>query len=334
MRALITGITGQDGSFLAELLLKKGYEVHGLVRRSSNDPLVRLEHIKPDLNILYGNLRDHASIERAIKEANPDEIYNLAAQSDVGISFKCPEETEEINYFGVGKVVNVAKDHNRNIRIYQASTSEMFGNVEETPQTEETLMRPVSPYGKAKLKAHENFVKRYREKYGVFVVSGILFNHESERRGEHFVTRKITKSLVKISKGQQEKLLLGNLSACRDWGYAKDYVEGMWGMLQQDAPEDYILASGKTATVRDFARTAGLHLGMNLQFEGEGVNEKGIDIETGKVIVEVNPRFYRPNELHRLVGDPSKAKRELGWEPKTSLEELIRIMIDHDQKTT
>ncbi len=330
MRALITGITGQDGSFLAELLLEKGYEVYGLVRRCSNDPLKRINHIKSDINILYGNLRDVSSIERAVKESNPNEIYNLAAQSDVGISFKCPEETFEINYLGVGRVVNSARDHNKDIKIYQASTSEMFGNSEEEPQNEKTPMIPVSPYGKAKLKAHEDFIKGYREKHGMFAVSGILFNHESERRGEHFVTRKITESLAKISKGKQDKLFLGNLSACRDWGYAKDYVEGMWKMLQQDKPDDYVLSSGKTTTVRDFAQMAGNHLGMDLQFSEEGVDEKAVDVVSGKIVLEVNPQFYRPNELHRLVGDPSKAIRELRWEPKTSLNELIKIMIEHD----
>ncbi len=330
MKALITGITGQDGSFLAENLLEKGYEVYGLVRRSSNNPLKRIEHIKNDLNLMYGNLRDYNSIDRAIKESKPNEIYNLAAQSDVGISFICLEETLEINYLGLGRIVNSIIENKLETKLYQASTSEMFGNVKEEPQTEKTVMEPVSPYGKAKLKAHEDFIVGYREKHNMFNVSGILFNHESERRGEHFVTRKITKSLIDIKKGNKEKLFLGNLDASRDWGYAKDYVEGMWKMLQQTIPRDYILSSGKTTTVREFARLAGNYLGMDLYFEGEGINEKGIDTNTGKTIIEVNPKFFRKNELHNLIGDNSKAKQELGWQPKTNLDELIRIMIDYD----
>jgi GDPmannose 4,6-dehydratase len=332
MRALITGITGQDGSFLAEHLLNQGYEVFGLVRRSSTNNLVRIDHIFDRLTLLHGNLRDFDSLEKTIRESKPDEIYNLAAQSDVGVSFQCPTETKEINYLGLGRIVRLAYEIKPEIKIYQASTSEMFGNVDREPQTEETPMNPVSPYGVAKLSAHQDFVLNYRNQHNMFILSGILFNHESERRGERFVTRKITKSLSRIKLGLQDELLLGNLDAKRDWGYAKDYVEGMWKMLQQPTPEDYILATGQSTTVKEFARLAGERLDMDIYFEGEGINEKGIDNKTGKKVIAVDPQFFRPNELHSLRGSPLKAKQKLDWSPKTSLSGLVEIMVEHDLK--
>lgn len=327
-RALITGITGQDGSYLAELLISKGYTVYGLVRRSSNDPFVRLRHLKDQIHIVYGNLRDSGSLERAIAEAKPDEIYNLAAQSDVGISFKCPEETEEIDYYGVGRLVNAAMRLNPNVRIYQASTSEMFGKT-KPPQNEKAPFQPVSPYGLAKLKAHEDFVVGYREKHKLYICSGILFNHESPRRGEHFVTRKITISLAKIKLGLQEHLELGNLDAKRDWGFAGDYVGLMWKMLQQKKPEDYVIATGESHTVRDFVNAAAAALGMELRWSGKGLKEVAKN-EKGKVIVKVNKDFYRPAEVDYLLGDSSKAEKLLKWKPKTSFSELVRLMAEAD----
>ncbi len=327
-RALITGITGQDGSYLGELLLSKGYTVYGLVRRSSNDPFVRLRHLKDQVRIVYGNLRDTGSLERALAEAKPDEIYNLAAQSDVGISFKCPEETEEINYYGVGRLVNAATRFNPKVRIYQASTSEMFGKT-KPPQNESSPFQPVSPYGEAKLKAHEDYVVGYREKHGLYICSGFLFNHESPRRGEHFVTRKITISLAKIKLGLQDHLELGNLDAKRDWGFAGDYVELMWKMLQQKKPADYVIATGESHTVRDFVNAAAQALGMELRWSGKGLKEVAKN-EKGKVIVKVNKDFYRPAEVDYLLGDSSKAEKLLKWKPKTSFSELVRIMAEAD----
>ena len=330
-RAFITGITGQDGSYLAEFLLGKGYDVYGLVRRTSNNPMIRfkepgkLEKIK----IIYGNMRDSASIERALEISKPDEIYNLAAQSDVGISFQCPEEASEVNYYGVGRLVNEAMRVCPQARIYQASTSEMFGRT-NPPQNEGSLFQPVSPYGRAKLKAHEDYVTGYRNKHGLFICSGILFNHESPRRGEHFVTRKITISLAKIKHGLQERFQLGNLDAKRDWGFAKDYVEAMWRMLQEDKPDDFVIATGEMHTVREFAEETAKFFGMDIEWDGSGLEEKGLDSKTKKVVIEVNPAHLRPNEVDFLQGDSSKAERVFGWKHKTAFKDLVRLMAEHD----
>lgn len=330
-RAFITGFTGQDGSYLAELLLEKGYEVHVLMRRSSRDPFVRTAHLKNKVTIHYGDLRDRSAIENAIKDSNPHEIYNLAAQSDVGISFKCPDETYEINYAGVGKLVQVALEHNPKVRIYQASTSEMFGST-PPPQNEQSPFNPVSPYGIAKLRAHEDYVVGYREKHGLFICSGILFNHESPRRGEHFVTRKITISLAKIARGMQDHFSLGNLNALRDWGYAKDYVYVMWQMLQLDKPEDFVIATGEAHSVREFATLAAHELGIELTWEGEGLNEVGRD-QKGRVIITVDPKYYRPNEVHSLLGNSEKAIQKLNWNEKVSFAALVSMMakVDYDE---
>jgi GDPmannose 4,6-dehydratase len=328
-RALITGITGQDGSYLAELLLSKGYEVYGLIRRVSNDPLVRIPEIaKKKIKFIYGNLRDLGTIERALAEAQPDEIYNLAAQSDVGVSFKCPEETIETDYYGVGRLVNAATKLNPKVKIYQASTSEMFGNT-PPPQNEVSGFGPVSPYGEAKLKAHEDFVVGYREKHGFFLCSGFLFNHESPRRGEHFVTRKITKSLAKIKLGLQDSFELGNLDAKRDWGFAGDYVEAMWRILQQEGPEDFVIATGEAHSVRDFVEAAASTLDMRLTWEGNGLDEVAKD-ENGKVILRVNEKFYRPAEVNYLLGDSTKAREKLGWQPKVDFNGLVKMMAEAD----
>jgi GDPmannose 4,6-dehydratase len=329
-RALITGLTGQDGSYLAELLCSKGYEVHALVRRSSTDPFVRIGDLKKSLHVHYGDLRDLAALERAITKADPHEIYNLAAQSDVGISFLCPEETYEINYAGVGRLVHMALTHNPKIRIYQASTSEMFGST-QPPQNEASPFLPVSPYGKAKRDAHEDYVRGYRDSQGLFICSGILFNHESPRRGEHFVTRKITLSLAKIHAGLQEEMKLGNLNATRDWGFAGDYVEAMWRMLQRDTPEDFVIASGESHSVRDFVNAVAETLSMPLTWEGADLEEVGKDAH-GVVRVRIDPKFYRPNEVHALRGDPRKAHEMLGWKPRTSFAELVRMMTEADRE--
>lgn len=329
--ALITGITGQDGSYLAEFLISKGYEVYGLIRRSSNDPFVKIsEEIKGKIKIVYGNLRDIASIQRAIEESNPDEIYSLAAQSDVGISFKCPEETMEINYYGVGRLVNAAMEKNPKVRIYQASTSEMFGKT-NPPQNEQSPFQPVSPYGESKLKAHEDFVVGYRGKHNLFICSGFLFNHESPRRGEHFVTRKITISMSKIKLGLQDSFELGNLDAKRDWGFAGDYVEAMWLMLQQDKPEDYVISTGESHSVRDFVNATANALEMNITWEGEGLMEVAKD-ESGKIVLKINKKYYRPNEVDYLLGDSSKAKNILGWKPKVTFDGLVEMMVESDCK--
>ena len=330
-RALITGITGQDGSYLTKLLLSKGYEVHGLMRRSSHDPLTRHVDTKHRTKFHYGDLRDFGALERAIAESDPHEIYNLAAQSDVGVSFKCPEETYEINYAGVGRLVHAAMLHNKHIRIYQASTSEMFGST-QPPQNEMSLFQPVSPYGEAKKKAHEDYVRGYRDRHGLYICSGILFNHESPHRGEHFVTRKITLSLAKIKEGQQEKLVLGNMDAKRDWGYAGDYVDAMWRMLQQETPQDFVIATGEQHTVRDFIEAAAEALGMSFTWEGTGVDEIGRD-QNGVTRIVVDPKYYRPREVHSLLGDPSRAMEVLGWEPRTTFVELVKLMAEADLKS-
>jgi len=302
-RVLITGITGQDGSYLAEHLFSQGYDVWGLVRRTSLEPNLRIDNLTKNksVTIVYGNLRDSATLRNAVEKSKPDEIYNLAAQSDVGISFTCPDETREVNYYGLDRLIHEALRVNKAVRIYQASTSEMFGST-HPPQNEHSLLQPVSPYGEAKLLAHENLVKGYREKQGLYICSGFLFNHESPRRGENFVTRKITTSLARVRLGQIEDFSLGNLEALRDWGYAGDYVKAMHLMLQQDKPEDYVIATGISHSVRDFVEAAARALDMSLRWEGAGQGEVGKDAN-GKVIVRINKEFYRPVEVSHLLGD-------------------------------
>ena len=334
-KALITGITGQDGSYLAELLLEKGYEVYGLVRRTSTNPFGNIKHLVKDnkVKIIYGNMTDLDAVRRAVKESDPDEIYNLAAQSDVGISFKCPVETMETNYYSFLRLVEEAIDNNPFVKIYQASTSEMFGST-PPPQNEETYFNPVSPYGIAKLKAHKNVVKKFREINGAFICSGILFNHESPRRGEHFVTRKIVQSMCKFKLGLQGAFQLGNLDAKRDWGYSKDYVKAMWLMLQQEVADDYVIATGDSHTVREFIIATANALDMDVHFEGEGMKEKCIvyDGKEEKIMMTISPEYYRPNEVNYLLGDASKAKEKLGWEPKTNFEELVYIMVEAEMQ--
>lgn len=333
-KALITGITGQDGSYLAEFLLSKGYEVHGTIRRSSVDFRERIAHLegKPNFHLHYADLGDSMSIVQVISKVRPDEIYNLAAQSHVQVSFDSPEYTANVDATGVLRILEAVRLTGLadTCRIYQASTSELYGKVEEVPQNEETPFHPYSPYAVAKLYGFW-IVKEYREAYGMYACSGILFNHESERRGETFVTRKITLAAARIAQGKQEKLYLGNLSSLRDWGYAPDYVECMWMILQNDKPEDFVIATGEQHSVREFCQLAFKYAGIDLVFEGEGEDEKGIDRATGKVLVEVSPDFYRPTDVVNLWGDPSKAKRVLGWNPsKTPFEELVKRMVDSD----
>ena len=335
-KALITGVTGQDGSYLAELLLSKGYEVHGMIRRSSVDYRERIAHLEgqPGFHLHYGDLSDSSSIFALVAMVRPDEIYNLAAQSHVQVSFDVPEYTADVVATGVLRVLEAVRlcGLAKTCRIYQASTSELYGKVEEVPQNEKTPFHPYSPYAVAKQYGYW-IVKEYREAYGMFACSGILFNHESERRGETFVTRKITLAAARIAQGKQEKLYLGNLSSLRDWGYAKDYVECMWLILQHDQPEDFVIATGVQHSVREFALLAFKHAGIELEFRGEGMDEKGYDKKTGKCLVEVSPDFYRPTDVVNLWGDPTKAKAELGWNPtKTSFEELVAIMVKHDME--
>ena len=332
--ALITGITGQDGSYLAEFLLEKGYEVHGTIRRSSVDYRERIAHLegKPNFHLHYPDLGDSMSILGVIGKVRPTEIYNLAAQSHVQVSFDSPEFTADVDAVGVLRILEAVRQLgiNDQCRIYQASTSELYGKVEEVPQNEETPFHPYSPYAVAKQYGFW-IVKEYREAYDMYCCSGILFNHESERRGETFVTRKITLAAARIKQGKQDKLYLGNLGSLRDWGYAKDYVECMWLILQQDKADDFVIATGVQHSVREFCYYAFKHVGIELEFVGEGADEKGIDKATGKVLVEVSPDFYRPTDVVNLWGDPSKAKRVLGWNPnKTSFEELVKIMVDSD----
>jgi GDPmannose 4,6-dehydratase len=334
--ALITGITGQDGSYLAEFLLKKGYEVHGTIRRSSVDFRERIAHLegKPNFHLHYADLGDSMSIVGVLNKVKPTEIYNLAAQSHVQVSFDSPEFTADVDGVGVLRILEGVRQCGltESCRIYQASTSELYGKVEEVPQNENTPFHPYSPYAVAKLYGYW-IVKEYREAYNMFCCSGILFNHESERRGETFVTRKITLAAARIKQGKQEKLYLGNLSSLRDWGYAKDYVECMWLILQHDKPEDFVIATGVQHTVREFATLAFHYVGIELEWKGEGIDEKGIDKATGKVLVEVSPDFFRPTDVVNLWGDPTKAKAELNWNPsKTTFEELVKIMVDHDMK--
>lgn len=343
--ALITGINGQDGSYLAELLLEKGYMVHGVIRRSSTFNTERIEHLyidvllkdlheKQNIKLHYGDMTDGSNLIRLVQELQPDEIYNLAAQSHVKVSFDMPEYTAETDGVGTLKLLEAIRicGLTKKTRIYQASTSELFGKVQEIPQTETTPFYPRSPYGVAKLYAFW-ITKNYRESYGMYAVNGILFNHESERRGETFVTRKITLAAARIAHGIQDKLYLGNLDAKRDWGYAKDYVECMWLMLQQDVPEDYVIGTGEQHTVREFCELAFNQADIQLKWEGNGENEKGVCTKTGKVLIEIDPNYYRLAEVDTLLGDPSKAKHNLGWNPhKTSFKDLVKIMMAHDLK--
>lgn len=343
--ALITGITGQDGSFLAEFLIDKGYEVHGILRRSSSFNTGRIEHLYLDewvrdmkmsrlVNLHYGDMTDSSSLIRILQQVRPTEIYNLAAQSHVKVSFDVPEYTAETDAVGTLRILEAVRilGMEKQCRIYQASTSELFGLVQEVPQRETTPFYPRSPYGVAKQYGFW-ITKNYRESYGMFAVNGILFNHESERRGENFVTRKITLAAARIAQGLQDKLYMGNLDARRDWGYAKDYVECMWLILQQDEPEDFVIATGEMHTVREFCTKAFHEAGIKLRWEGSEVDEKGIDEATGRVLVEVDPKYFRPAEVEQLLGDPTKARTKLGWNPrKTSFDELVRIMVRHDME--
>jgi GDPmannose 4,6-dehydratase len=341
--ALITGITGQDGSYLAELLLNKGYEVHGIIRRASSFNTKRIEHLYIDdliedmkkdrkIRLHYGDMTDSMNITRIIKEVKPTEIYNLAAQSHVQVSFEVPEFTADADAVGTLRVLEAVRflGLEKTCKIYQASTSELYGKVQEVPQSETTPFYPTSPYAVAKQYGYW-ITKNYREAYGMFAVNGILFNHESERRGETFVTRKITLAVARIAKGYQKKLYLGNLNALRDWGYAKDYVECMWRILQHDTPEDFVIATGEQYSVREFCNYAFDEAGIEIEWSGKGIEEKGICKKTGKVLVEVDPKYFRPSEVETLLGDPTKAREVLGWNPRqTSFEELVKIMVRHD----
>ena len=328
--ALITGITGQDGSYLAELLLEQGYEVYGIMRRKSVVDYGNVEHIKEKIHFIYADMTDVISLISAMRISQADEVYNLAAQSFVATSWEQPLATAEIDALGVTNMLEAIRAVKPECRFYQASTSEMFGLVQEMPQTEKTPFYPRSPYGVAKLYGHW-ITKNYRESYGMFAVNGILFNHESERRGENFVTRKITLAAARIAQGYQDKLYLGNLDSLRDWGYAKDYVECMWMIMQHETPEDFVIATGVQHSVREFCYLAFKYAGIELEFKGEGINEKGYDKATGKCLVEVSEDFYRPTDVVNLWGDPTKAKAKLGWNPsKTTFEELVKIMVDAD----
>lgn len=333
-KALITGVTGQDGSYLAEFLIKKGYDVHGTIRRSSVDFRERIAHLEgdPHFHLHYADMSDSMSIIKVLNKVRPDEVYNLAAQSHVQVSFDSPEYTANVDATGVLRLLEGIRQCGLadTCRFYQASTSELYGKVESVPQNEVTPFHPYSPYAVAKLYGFW-IVKEYREAYDMFACSGILFNHESERRGETFVTRKITLGAARIAQGKQEKIYLGNLDSLRDWGYAPDYVECMWLILQNDKPEDFVIATGVQHSVRDFATLAFRRAGIELRWEGSGVDEKGIDVKTGRVVVEVSPDFYRPTDVVNLLGDPSKARTKLGWNPsKTSFESLVNIMVDAD----
>ena len=338
-KALITGITGQDGSFLSELLLEKGYEVHGIVRRASLENTQRIAHLLADPEICgkrlflhYGDLTDSSNLNRILEKTAPDEIYNLGAQSHVKVSFDVPEYTADVVGVGTIRFLDALKEVGlKSARFYQASTSELFGKVQEVPQSETTPFYPRSPYAVAKQYAYW-IVVNYREAYGLFAANGILFNHESERRGETFVTRKITIAATRIKEGLQETLVLGNMDAKRDWGYAPEYVEGMWRILQQDRPDDFVLATGKTCTVREFVELAFSRLGMTIEWRGNAENERGICKEMGKTVVAVSPEFYRPTEVDLLIGNPAKAEKILGWKAKTNLEKLVEIMVDNDLK--
>jgi len=336
-RALITGITGQDGSYLTEFLLSKGYEVHGIIRRASSFNTGRIDHLYRDphtngikMFLHYGDLTDSSNLSRIIEKIQPDEIYNLAAQSHVQVSFQVPEYTAEVDAVGTLRLLDAIKDTQVPCKFYQASTSELFGGLPGTaPQNEKTPFYPRSPYAAAKLYAYW-VVVNYREGYNLFASNGILFNHESPRRGETFVTRKITRAVANIKKGKQDKLYLGNIDAKRDWGFAGDYVEAMWMILQQDKPDDYVIATGETHTVREFCELAFGHAGYDIIWDGKGVEEKGIDKNTGKVLIEIDPKYFRPTEVDLLWGDPTKANQQLGWKPKVSFKELVKMMVDSD----
>lgn len=335
-KALITGITGQDGSYLAELLLEKGYEVHGTIRRASTFNTGRIDHLYQDphingvkLFLHYSDLADGSNLNRLLEKIQPDEIYNLAAQSHVRVSFDVPEYTGDVTALGALRLLDAIRETGIQTKFYQASSSEMYGLVQEVPQREETPFYPRSPYGVAKLYAYW-ITKNYRESYGIHASNGILFNHESPRRGETFVTRKITRGLARIKLGKEEKMYLGNIDARRDWGYAKDYVRGMWLMLQQDNPDDYVLATNETHTVREFIEESAKNLGFDLEWQGEGVDEKGFDKNSGKAIIEIDQKYFRPAEVDLLIGDFAKAKEKLAWEPKTKFKELVRLMAESD----
>jgi len=335
-KALITGITGQDGSYLAELLLSKGYEVHGLVRRASTFNTGRLDHIYQDPHVAdrhlflhYGDLTDSSNLYRLIEKIVPDEIYNLGAQSHVRVSFDMPEYTGDADGIGVARLLEAIRETRLNTKFYQASSSEMFGKVLEVPQKETTPFYPRSPYGAAKVYAYWMTVN-FRESYNLFATNGILFNHESPRRGETFVTRKITRGLSRIKTGKEEILHLGNLDAKRDWGYAKDYVEAMWLMLQQPAPDDFVIATGETHSVREFVEEAARHLGIDMHWRGQGIDEEGFDGLTGKTMIKIDPKYFRPTEVDLLIGDPSKAIKQLGWKPQTTFKDLVKLMVEAD----
>ena len=337
-KALITGITGQDGSYLTELLIRKGYEVHGIIRRSSSFNTFRIDHLYKDESIMdkrlflhYGDLTDSSNLNRLIEKTQPHEIYNLGAQSHVQVSFEVPEYTAEVDGIGTLRFLDAIRETGINTKFYQASTSELFGKVQETPQTEKTPFYPRSPYAAAKLYAYW-IVVNYREAYDIFASNGILFNHESERRGKTFVTRKISVAVSKIMLGVQDVLSIGNLDAKRDWGYAPEYVEGMWRMLQAEKPGDYVMATGETHSVREFIEESFSVLGEELDWQGEGESEVGMLKSSGKTVVTINPRYYRPTEVELLIGDPSKAEKELGWKPKTKFKDLVKIMVEADFK--
>jgi GDPmannose 4,6-dehydratase len=336
--ALITGITGQDGSYLCELLLGKGYEVHGMIRRSSSFNTGRIDHLFNNPEIMnrklflhYGDLTDSSNLNRLLEKIKPDEIYNLGAQSHVQVSFAVPEYTAEVDAVGTLRFLDAIKENGLNTRFYQASTSELYGKVQEVPQDELTAFYPRSPYAVAKLYAYWTIVN-YREAYDIYACNGILFNHESPRRGETFVTKKITMAVARIKQGQQDYVSLGNLNAKRDWGYAPEYVEGMWRMLQQESPDDYVLATGETHSIREFVEKSFKEIGEDLIWEGEGEKERGLEVKTRKVRVKIDPRYYRPTEVELLLGNPIKAKKKMGWEPIIKFEELVKLMVQYDCK--
>ena len=336
-KSLITGITGQDGSYLTELLLKKGYEVHGIIRRASSFNTGRIDHLYQDPHVInrklflyYGDLSDGSNISRILEKVQPDEIYNLAAQSHVKVSFDVPEYTADVDAIGTIRLLDAIKDTQIPSRFYQASTSELFGKAQEVPQKETTPFYPRSPYAVAKLYSYWITVN-YREAYNIFACNGILFNHESPRRGETFVTRKVTMAAAAIAKGKQDKLYLGNLSAERDWGYAKEFVEGMWKILQADEPDDYVLATGETHSVRELCELAFKYAGVPVEFKGEGLNEKGI-LKNGKTVIEIDPHYFRPTEVEQLLGDATKAKEKIGWQAKTTFQKLVKTMVEADMK--
>ena len=335
--ALITGVTGQDGSYLAEILLGKGYEVHGIIRRSSSFNTGRIDHIindekyKDRFLFHHGDVTDASNLNRLLEKIQPDEIYNLAAQSHVQVSFEIPDYTAQVDALGTLRFLDAIRETHINTKFYQASTSELFGKVQEIPQTEKTPLYPRSPYGVAKLYGYWIIIN-YREAYDLFACNGILFNHESPRRGETFVTRKITRAAARIKEGIQDTLYLGYLDAKRDWGYAPEYVEGMWRMLQQDKPDDYVMATGENHTIREFAELAFQELDISIDWQGSGLDEKGFDTNTGNQIIGIDKKYYRPTEVNQLLGNATKAKKELGWEPKTSFEELVKLMVQSDWK--